>query len=93
MDILQNQGIALNALRIKSFPFTEEIIEFIHAHDTIYLVEQNRDAQMRSLLMIENAIPPSKIKKVLQFNGMPITAQFISDEIQKIMHQAPVHHS
>ncbi|MEP7197530.1 MAG: 2-oxoacid:acceptor oxidoreductase subunit alpha [Saprospiraceae bacterium] len=79
MDLLEEKGIHLNALRLRSFPFTQNAIDFINEHDTIYLIEQNRDAQMRSLLLIENDVTPSKIKKVLQFNGMPITAQHIMD--------------
>ncbi len=81
LEELSSQGKKLNAMRIRSFPFSQEVIDFINNHDTIYLIEQNRDAQMRSLLMIENDIAPNKIKKVLQFNGMPITAKFISESI------------
>ena len=55
--------------------------------------QQNRDAQMRSLLMIEHGIAGSKLKKILQYNGMPITARFITDEIGKIMHNSQVHAS
>ncbi|NOT37122.1 MAG: 2-oxoacid:acceptor oxidoreductase subunit alpha [Saprospiraceae bacterium] len=81
MDELTQKGKLLNALRLRSFPFSEEVLEFIHHHDVVYVIEQNRDAQMRSLLMIENDIPAKKLKKVLQFNGMPITAKFIADSI------------
>ncbi|MCC6815240.1 MAG: 2-oxoacid:acceptor oxidoreductase subunit alpha [Saprospiraceae bacterium] len=81
LKLLQDAGIQLNAMRLRSFPFSHEVIEFINKHDVIYLIEQNRDAQMRSLFMIENDIPPTKLKKVLQINGMPITAKYISDSI------------
>lgn len=84
MDILEEKGISLNAIRVRSFPFTQDVLEFIHQHDTIYVIEQNRDAQMRSLLMIENDIPASKLQKILQFNGMPITAKHIVDSLIKL---------
>ena len=81
MDLLEETGIHVNAVRVRSFPFTQLLIDFIDAHDTIYVIEQNRDAQLRSLLMIENDINPKKLKKILQFNGMPITAQYILEKV------------
>ena len=79
MDMLGEKGIEINAIRVKAFPFADEVINFINEHQTIYVIEQNRDAQLRSLFMMENDIAPSKLKKVLQFNGMPITAKHIMD--------------
>ena len=60
-----------------SFPFSNEVKQFIDQHEQIFVIEQNRDAQFRSLLMIELDINPNKLLKVLQYNGMPITAAFI----------------
>ncbi|MEO6191317.1 MAG: 2-oxoacid:acceptor oxidoreductase subunit alpha [Saprospiraceae bacterium] len=82
MDLLEEKGIHVNAVRVRSFPFTQQLIDFIDAHDTIYVIEQNRDSQLRSLLMIENDIDPKKLKKILQFNGMPITAKYILEKIE-----------
>ncbi|MBK7233886.1 MAG: 2-oxoacid:acceptor oxidoreductase subunit alpha [Saprospiraceae bacterium] len=82
MDLLDAQGRKLNAIRILSFPFPEEVKSFIDQHDCIYVIEQNRDAQMRSVLLQELHVPTEKLKSVLQYNGMPITADYIVRCIQ-----------
>ncbi|HRH58371.1 MAG: 2-oxoacid:acceptor oxidoreductase subunit alpha [Chitinophagales bacterium] len=81
MDILKEQGIGFDAMQIKSFPFNDEVSDFIDAHETIFVIEQNRDAQMRTLLINELEIHPKKLKKVLNFDGMPITADYIVNQI------------
>jgi 2-oxoglutarate ferredoxin oxidoreductase subunit alpha len=81
MDMLKEQGIGFDAMQIKSFPFSEEVNNFIEAHETIFVIEQNRDAQMRTLLINELEIHPKKLKKVLNFDGMPITADYIVNQI------------
>ena len=81
MDILKEQGIGFDAMQIKSFPFNDEVSDFIEAHETIFVIEQNRDAQMRTLLINELEIHPKKLKKVLNFDGMPITADYIVNQI------------
>ncbi len=73
----------LDEMRIKGFPFGKEVEEFVTSHSTIYVIEQNRDAQMKSLLVNELKVDPAKLVEVLNFDGMPITAQFIVDEILK----------
>lgn len=78
MDLLDAEDKKLNAMRLMSFPFHPGVKDFIDQHDKIYLVEQNRDAQMKALLLQELGIVPEKISSVLQFNGMPITADYIS---------------
>ncbi|HMW12468.1 MAG TPA: 2-oxoacid:acceptor oxidoreductase subunit alpha [Chitinophagales bacterium] len=77
MDILNTQGISIDAIRIKAFPFIDDVLNFINAHNEVFVIEQNRDAQMRTLLINELEIAPSKLKKILNFDGMPITADFI----------------
>lgn len=77
IDLLQAEGVQLDAIRIKSFPFNETVEDFIHSHDKVFVVEQNRDAQMRSLLMIELGINPEKLIPVLNYDGLPITADQI----------------
>ena len=81
LDQLQGKGIALDAMRIRAFPFSREIEEFIAAHDRVYVVEQNRDAQLRTLLMAEAGIDASKLVPILHYDGTPITARFISEAI------------
>jgi 2-oxoglutarate ferredoxin oxidoreductase subunit alpha len=81
IDLLKAEGIQLDAIRIKSFPFNQSVEDFIHSHDKIFVVEQNRDAQMRSLLMIELGINPEKLIPVLNYDGLPITADQIVNSI------------
>lgn len=83
MDLLKEQNIFVDAMRIKAFPFNSAVEEFINAHDKIFVIEQNRDAQFRSLLMIELGANPDKLISVLNYDGMPITADFILKQIMK----------
>ena len=76
-DILESQGHATDLLRIRSFPFGRGISSFIDDHDHIIVMEQNRDAQMRSLLINELNKDSSKIHSILNFDGSPVTANFI----------------
>ncbi|MBM3597896.1 MAG: 2-oxoacid:acceptor oxidoreductase subunit alpha [Alphaproteobacteria bacterium] len=81
LDTLETQNIHLDTLRVRAFPFAEEIIEFISQHDQVFVVEQNRDAQMRALLVNEGSIDPGKLIPVLHYDGTPITARFIARDI------------
>lgn len=81
-DLLEKEGLKLDTIRILAFPFGPEVKEFIEAHQKVFLVEQNRDAQMRSLLLIEAGIEPDKLVPVLHYDGMPITADTIVRQIQ-----------
>lgn len=74
---LEQDGIHLDALRIRAFPFHEDVDAFIAAHDRVFVVEQNRDAQLRTLLMNECSIAPARLIPVLHYDGTPITARFI----------------
>ena len=67
----------IDAMCIKAFPFPEDVLAFIESHDKVFVVEQNRDAQFRSLLVNELEVHPKKLIKVLNFDGMPITADAI----------------
>ena len=87
MDELKEKEIEMDALRIRSFPFNQTVEDFIRAHKTVFVVEQNRDAQMKSLISIELQIDPNKLISVLNYDGMPITAQHISSEIFKSLFQ------
>ena len=82
MDILKSEKIVVDAIRVKSFPFTKEIEEFVKSHDKVFVIEQNRDAQMRSLMMIEMNASPDKLVSVLNYDGMPITADNILNQIK-----------
>jgi 2-oxoglutarate ferredoxin oxidoreductase subunit alpha len=80
---LEAKGVHLDTLRVRAFPFSEEVIDFILAHDQVFVIEQNRDAQLRALLLNEGAIDPTRLISVLHYDGTPITARFIVDEIAR----------
>ena len=81
----KKQGILINSLRIRAFPFDNESVDFINSHDIVCVIEQNRDAQLRTMLMVDRDIPPQRLTPVLNFDGMPITANFIYDKISAIL--------
>ena len=82
IDMLAAEGVHVDALRVRGFPFGAEVAAFIEAHDQVFVVEQNRDAQMRTLLINELEINPKKLSRVLHFDGSPITASFIAGSIE-----------
>jgi 2-oxoglutarate ferredoxin oxidoreductase subunit alpha len=82
---LKDENIGVNYCRIKAFPFSESVNEFIEKHDSIYVVEQNRDAQLRSLLILDAEIEPKKLIPVLHYNGMPLSANFIVERVMEEM--------
>ena len=72
MNLLKSRGIQLDTMRIRAFPFCEDVVNFINDHEQVFLVEQNRDGQMRSLLITECEIDPAKIVPILNYDGFPI---------------------
>ena len=81
LDVLGEAGIALDAMRLRAFPFPASVAQFIAAHDKVFVVEQNRDAQMHCLLVNELDIDPARLVRVLHYDGTPITARFITAAI------------
>ncbi|EAW31371.1 2-ketoglutarate: NADP oxidoreductase, alpha subunit [marine gamma proteobacterium HTCC2143] len=90
IDYLTRDGLAVDSCRIRAFPFNQEIEDFIDSHRTVFVVEQNRDAQMRSLLVNDCEINPKHLIPVLNYDGMPITASFIQGKIVDYMDRAKV---
>ena len=82
---LEKQGVHLNTLRIRAFPFSEEVIEFVNAHDQVFVIEQNRDAQLQKLMVNECGIDPARFISILHYDGTPITARFITAAIGERM--------
>jgi 2-oxoglutarate ferredoxin oxidoreductase subunit alpha len=78
---LETQGRHLDALRLRGFPFEESVFDFIRAHDEVFVVEQNRDAQLKKLLVNEGGIHPARLTPILHYEGAPVTARFIAAEI------------
>ena len=90
LDSLKAVGIHLDAMRLRAFPFAEAVARFIAAHGQIYVVEQNRDAQMHALLVNELDIDPARMVRVLHYDGTPITARFITRAITEHVHATAV---
>jgi 2-oxoglutarate ferredoxin oxidoreductase subunit alpha len=76
-DRLAEQGIHADYMRIRAFPFSSEVEDFLRSHDTIFVVEQNRDAQMKSLLMLEANDIADRLVSILHYNGMPIPSSCV----------------
>ena len=83
MEILEGCDIKLDTMRIRAFPFSTEVEEFINNHEKVFLVEQNRDGQLRSLLVNECQIDPARIIPILNYDGFPITAKCMVDMVLK----------
>ncbi len=81
LEMLEADGIALDAMRPRAFPFGKAFREFVASHERIFVIEQNRDAQFRSLIMIELGTDAAKLVPVLNYNGTPITADNIYRQI------------
>jgi 2-oxoglutarate/2-oxoacid ferredoxin oxidoreductase subunit alpha len=81
LDALAASGVLLDALRLRAFPFTQTVRDFIEAHETVYVVEQNRDGQLRTLLLAELEVPAEKLVSVRHYDGMPVTAAFLIEAL------------
>ncbi|NND50664.1 MAG: 2-oxoacid:acceptor oxidoreductase subunit alpha, partial [Rhizobiales bacterium] len=89
LERFASEGHGLNHMRIRAFPFTEEVTQFIDNHDFLFVVEQNRDAQLRTLLTAEAEIPGEKLVPILNYDGMPLTASGICDAIRAVLNSNP----
>jgi 2-oxoglutarate ferredoxin oxidoreductase subunit alpha len=90
---LEADGIHLDTLRVRGFPFSEEVSAFVDAHDQVFVIEQNRDAQLQKLLVNECAIDPARFISILHYDGTPITARFITRTIAERMTLAQRKHA
>jgi 2-oxoglutarate ferredoxin oxidoreductase subunit alpha len=78
-ELLAADGMAIDLMRVRGFPFHQDVVDFIDAHDQVFIVEQNRDGQLRTLVINECGIDPAKLIPVLHYDGTPITAATISE--------------
>ncbi|HZM36908.1 MAG TPA: 2-oxoacid:acceptor oxidoreductase subunit alpha [Burkholderiales bacterium] len=85
LDALREKNIFINALRVRGFPFQDELFDFVQSHSKVFVVEQNRDAQLKTLLVNDAGINPASLISVLHYDGTPITARFITKEISEIV--------
>ena len=90
INVLEAQDLHLDTLRIRAFPFPESVRQFVLSHERVFLIEQNRDAQLRSLLINEFDLDPARVVKILHYDGTPITARFIARAIAEHMRGASV---
>ncbi|EDP63247.1 putative ferredoxin oxidoreductase alpha subunit [alpha proteobacterium BAL199] len=87
LDRLEADGLHLDAMRLRAFPFPKSVQDFILSHDKVFVVEQNRDGQLRNMLTTELGIDPARLVPVLHYDGTPITAHFILGEIRRRLAQ------
>jgi len=85
IEMLAVQGYPIDPMRIRAFPFHQSLDQFIHDHDLVFVIEQNRDGQMRRLIINECEIPPGKLVSVLNYSGTPITARKITGKIREAL--------
>ena len=85
LDDLEHRGLHVDALRVRAYPFPDEVFSFIADHERLFVIEQNRDGQLRTLLINEGDIDPSRLTAVLHYDGTPITARFISSAVEALM--------
>ena len=85
VEILADEGYPIDVMRIRAFPFHESLDAFVHDHDIVFVIEQNRDGQMRQLIMNECHIAPDKLTSVLNYSGTPITARMIASQIRQAL--------
>ncbi|SHJ14442.1 2-oxoglutarate ferredoxin oxidoreductase subunit alpha [Shimia gijangensis] len=82
VEMLAPEGYPIDTMRIRAFPFHNDLDQFIHDHDLVFVIEQNRDGQMRQLIMNECQIAPTKLTSILNYSGTPITARDIANQIR-----------
>jgi 2-oxoglutarate/2-oxoacid ferredoxin oxidoreductase subunit alpha len=81
LDILRARGVQMNYMRVRAFPFSEEVEKFLADHRLLFVVEQNRDAQLRSLLTLETRVAKEKLRSLLHYSGLPVSSSFIVDGV------------
>jgi 2-oxoglutarate/2-oxoacid ferredoxin oxidoreductase subunit alpha len=81
LELLAGDGDQLDQLRVRAFPFHRDVADFIANHHLVFVIEQNRDGQLRTLIVSECGIDPARLVPVLHFDGTPITARFVANAI------------
>ena len=83
LDLLDRQGVPADYMRIRGFPFAPEVEQFLASHSTNFVIEQNRDAQLKSLLTLETGIAKDKLRSILVYGGFPLSSRSVVEEILK----------
>jgi 2-oxoglutarate ferredoxin oxidoreductase subunit alpha len=84
VQLLDEDDVVVDLLRVRGFPFHDDVASFITDHDQVFVVEQNRDGQLRMMLINELEVNPARLTKVLHYDGSPITARFIAGQIADV---------
>jgi 2-oxoglutarate ferredoxin oxidoreductase subunit alpha len=82
-DLLAERGLPLDYMRIRGFPFGAEVRAFLAEHDKVFVVEQNRDGQLRTLLILETEHDPAKLLPVKRYGGIPLSARHVIEGVMK----------
>jgi 2-oxoglutarate ferredoxin oxidoreductase subunit alpha len=77
LDVLAKDGIPVDYMRVRGFPFSDEVTDFLHEHEVNYVVEQNRDGQLRNLLILETPVAKDKLESVRYYSGFPMSAHHV----------------
>lgn len=85
LDHLEKEGLHIDYLRVRGFPFGNEVNTFVDEHDIIFVVEQNRDGQLRSLLLLETGVSPSKLSSICYYAGYPLSAHHVVQGIHSML--------
>jgi 2-oxoglutarate ferredoxin oxidoreductase subunit alpha len=84
---LAERGIVADYMRIRGFPFDDTVEKFLAAHDRVFVVEQNRDAQLRTLLTMETSAPKEKLRSILVYGGFPLSARHVVEGVTTQLEQ------
>jgi len=90
LGVLRSLGVGIDYMRVRAFPFGAEVEQFLAAHEQLFIVEQNRDAQLRALLTLETAVEKSKMHSLLHYNGLPISSSFIVEGVLAQLSSQPL---
>jgi 2-oxoglutarate ferredoxin oxidoreductase subunit alpha len=81
LDVLRARDLGVDYMRVRAFPFGEDVEKFLAAHEVLFVVEQNRDAQLRALLTLETEVDKAKLRSLLHYSGLPISSSFIVEGV------------
>ena len=85
IDALAAEGVKLDYLRIRGFPFAPDVAEFLRAHSTNFVVEQNRDGQLRNMLLLETAVDPGRLESIRVYGGLPLSRKHVREAVQSYL--------
>ena len=85
VERLGDRGLPINTMRLRAFPFQQEVLDFVDKHELVFVIEQNRDGQMRTLLMSEGGLPAGKLVSVVSYDGLPVASRFLIQALEKAL--------